>query len=93
MLYIIKTTNKELKKILLQQDDNDLLYHYTIYSPDLIAKKSIEYYYVVSDGKNEIKRRHYKVILRVIRTDRLRLNVKNEIPSREKNNQSLIDDA
>ena len=63
----------------MQQDYNNLLYHYTVYSPDLIAKKSIEYYYVVSDGKNKIKTDTYKVNITSDRNlDPLRLNVKNE---------------
>ena len=75
LLFIIKITSRnEFKKVLLQQDYNDLLYHYTIYSPDLIAKETIEYYYEVSDGKNKVKTDIYKVkITNDSNTDPLRL--------------------
>ncbi|WP_100332411.1 S-layer homology domain-containing protein [Bacillus xiapuensis] len=39
----------------LTENFDDQLYHHTIYSPSLIGKQSIEYFLVVSDGKNEIK--------------------------------------
>ena len=94
-LYYKNNEQTEYKKVLLQQDYNNLLYHYTVYSPDLIAKKSIEYYYVVSDGKNEIKSDTYKVNLTSDRNpDRLRLNVNNEeFLSGEKAIKASSDDA
>ena len=77
-LYYKNNGQEEFKKVLLQQDYNDLLYHHTIYSPDLIAKETIEYYYEVSDGKNKVKTDIYKVkITNDGNTDPLRLNVKN----------------
>ena len=54
-LFYKNNEQTEFKKVLLQQDNQDHLYHFTVYWLDLIAKKSIEYYYVVSDGTNEIK--------------------------------------
>ena len=94
-LYYKNNEQNDYKKVLLQQDYNNLLYHYTVYSPDLIAKKSIEYYYVVSDGKNEIKSDTYKVNLTSDRNpDRLRLNVNNEeFLSGEKAIKASSDDA
>lgn len=78
-LYYKNNEQSQYKKVLLQQDYNDLLYHFTVYSPDLIAKKYIEYYYMVSDGKNIIKTETYKInITSNQNPDPLRLNLKNE---------------
>lgn len=101
--YIVKTValfyknNQEqnYKKVLLQQDDHDQLYHYTIYAPELIGKKSLEYYYVVSDGTNEVKSETYRVKVKGGRSDaRLRLNVENgAILSGEKVLKAASDDS
>ncbi|WP_084552346.1 lamin tail domain-containing protein [Bacillus cihuensis] len=77
-LYYKNNEQTEYKRALLQQDYNDLLYHYTIYSPDLIGKENIEYYFIVSDGANEVKSNTYKVKITSDKNpDKLRLNVKN----------------
>lgn len=77
-LFYKNNEQDEFKKVLLQQDYNDLLYHYTIYSPDLIAKEYIEYYYEISDGTNKVRTDIFKVkITNDANTDPLRLNVKN----------------
>lgn len=101
--FIVKTValfyknNKEqhYKKVLLQQDYNDLLYHFTINAPDLIGKRSLEYYYVVSDGTNEVKSETYTVKVKGGRSDaRLRLNVENgAILSGEKVLKASSDDS
>ncbi|WP_052759806.1 S-layer homology domain-containing protein [Paenibacillus sp. DMB20] len=45
----------------LTQDYNDKLYHYNVSSADLIGRKYIEYYFVVSDGMNETETAKVKV--------------------------------
>ncbi|MFH5182380.1 S-layer homology domain-containing protein [Paenibacillus sp. TAB 01] len=45
----------------LYVDYNDFMYHFTIYSPDLIGKSYMEYYFVVSDGTHEITSNTYRV--------------------------------
>ncbi len=77
-LFYKNNEQDEFKKVSLQQDYNDLLYHYTIYLPDLIAKDTIEYYYEISDGTNKVKTDIFKIkITNDANTDPLRLNVKN----------------
>ncbi|MCQ6274753.1 lamin tail domain-containing protein [Bacillus sp. V3B] len=77
-LFYKNNEQSQFKKVLLQQDYNDLLYHFTVYSPDLIAKESIEYYYEASDGKNKTKTETHKVTIKSDEnSDPLRLNVKN----------------
>lgn len=61
----------------LTEDYGDLHYHHKIYAADLIGRKTIEYYYVVSDGFNEVTSPTYKVeITGGPDQSDLRLNVK-----------------
>ena len=94
-LFYKNNQEKNYKRVLLQQDYNDLRYHHTIYAPDLIGKKSVEYYYVVSDGTHEVKSETYTMRVTGGRSDaRLRLNVENgEILSGEKVLKAASDDA
>ncbi|HWO95043.1 MAG TPA: lamin tail domain-containing protein [Bacillus sp. (in: firmicutes)] len=94
-LYYRNNEQTEYKKALLQQDYNDQLYHYMIYSPDLIAKEYIEYYFNVSDGTNEVKSNTYKVKITSDKNpDKLRLNVKSgDILSGEEIIKATSDDA
>ncbi|KEZ47326.1 lamin tail domain-containing protein [Metabacillus indicus] len=43
----------DYQSVILKENYDDMLYHHTIYSPDLIGRKSVEYYFSVSDGINE----------------------------------------
>ena len=55
-LYYKNNEKTEYKKVLLQQDYNDLaLSFYDLFTRSDCQRKSIEYYYVVSDGTNEVK--------------------------------------
>ncbi|MDX8289405.1 lamin tail domain-containing protein [Metabacillus indicus] len=75
----------DYKSAILKENYDDMLYHHTIYSPDLIGNKSVDYYFVVSDGMNET-RSNTKTILVTSDFDDadLRLNVKDgDILSKE----------
>ncbi|MGE6630176.1 metallophosphoesterase [Bacillus sp. NPDC077027] len=47
-------TNRKgsFKEVSLQKDDNDRLFHYIVYSPELIGKEQLEYQIEASDGQN-----------------------------------------
>ncbi|MDR9854791.1 S-layer homology domain-containing protein [Paenibacillus sp. VCA1] len=63
----------------LTEDYNDMLYHYKLSSADLIGRKFIEYYFVVSDGVNETKSDLVRVAITGGVSDApLRLNVKDQ---------------
>lgn len=63
---------------ILAEDFDDMMYHHTIYSPDIIAKEYIEYYFVVSDGTNEVTSETFKISIESgLNDSSLRLNVKN----------------
>ncbi|RAK19887.1 S-layer family protein [Anoxybacillus vitaminiphilus] len=69
----------EYKSVDLIQDFNDSLYHYTIYSPELIGKSFIEYYVVISDGANDVTTE--KQIIAITQEEKqqgIRLNVTDE---------------
>lgn len=69
----------EYSEGILQENYDDLLYHHTIYSPDLIGHKYVDYYFVVSDGTNEVKSESYRVtITNDLDDSSLRLNLKDE---------------
>lgn len=78
LFYKISDQNDYQMKI-LQQDSTSGLFHSTIYSPELIGKDFVDYYFVASDGSNEKTSDTYRVD---ITTDHdqssLRLNVKEE---------------
>lgn len=67
----------EYTKRYLAESFDDTFYHYTIYSPELIGREYVDYYYVVSDGTNEITTETYRLTI-VGGQDKsaLRLNVK-----------------
>lgn len=69
----------EYKSVDLLQNFNDDLYHYTIYSPELIGKSFIEYYLVVSDGTNDVTTKKQQIsIIHEEKPQGVRLNVTNE---------------
>ncbi|MFC0272253.1 lamin tail domain-containing protein [Metabacillus herbersteinensis] len=76
----------EYKDVIVKEDYDDLLYHHTIPSPDLIGNEQVEYYFVASDGTNEVRSETYQIkITSDIDTSSLRLNVKdNDILTGEK---------
>lgn len=66
----------EYKSVILQQDFNSKLFHYTVYSPEMIGKKYFEYFFILSDGINESKSQMYKVkITNEQNMDNLRVNI------------------
>ncbi|MGG0855789.1 metallophosphoesterase [Metabacillus fastidiosus] len=66
----------DYKEALLQRNKTDQLYYHKIYSPEIIGKEYIEYYFIVSDGFNETKSDTYKVIVNSnLNKDSLRLNI------------------
>ena len=76
----------EYTQVLLIENFDDMMYHHTIYSPEIIGNQYVEYYFVVSDGANEVTSETYKInITSDLDDSSLRLNVKsNEIVSKEK---------
>jgi Calcineurin-like phosphoesterase/Lamin Tail Domain len=67
----------DYSEVILQENFDDMMYHHTIYSPDIIGKKYVEYYYVVSDGFTEVTSDTYKIsITSDLDDSSLRLNVK-----------------
>ncbi|MCM3631522.1 S-layer homology domain-containing protein [Paenibacillus glycanilyticus] len=76
-LYYKSNLDAGYTKRYLAESFDDTLYHYTIYSPELIGRDYIEYYYVVSDGQNEVTSDKYRTQVKG-NTDHspLRLNVK-----------------
>ncbi|MEH7384192.1 lamin tail domain-containing protein [Bacillus sp. JJ1521] len=76
-LYYKINHQDEYSEAILQENYDDLLYHHTIYSPDLIGHEYVDYYFVVSDGKNEVKSETYRVtITNDLDDSSLRLNLK-----------------
>ncbi|WP_078381799.1 lamin tail domain-containing protein [Sutcliffiella halmapala] len=67
----------DFTQAILAKDYNDLLYHHTIYSPDIIAKEYVEYYFQISDGTNEVTSETYQIqVTSELDFSSLRLNVK-----------------
>jgi len=85
-LFYRSNNQTEYTQAILVENFDDMMYHHTIYSPELIGKKYVEYYFVVSDGINEVTSETYKVAITSDFDDAsLRLNVKtDEIVSKEK---------
>lgn len=77
---------QDYTQVLLAEDFDDMMYHHTIYSPEIIGNQYAEYYFVVSDGTNEVTSDTYKIaITNDLDDSSLRLNAKsNEIVSKEK---------
>ncbi|MBU7316212.1 S-layer homology domain-containing protein [Paenibacillus oleatilyticus] len=76
-LYFRSDNQAEYTKRYLYQNYNDKKYHYTVYSPDLIGKTYIEYYFKVSDGTNETTSPVYRSnVTGGMNKDSLRLNLK-----------------
>ncbi|MCS0543512.1 hypothetical protein NXY55_26405, partial [Aeromonas veronii] len=69
----------DFNEVMLQENYDDLLFHHTIHAPALIGREYIDYYYVVSDGSNEVKSETYRInIKNELNHSSLRLNLKNE---------------
>ena len=67
----------DYKKVYLRENFDDGLYHYTVYSPELIGKDYVEYYAVATDGSNTFTTEKQQVeITRDPKATGLRLNVK-----------------
>ncbi|WP_248929574.1 S-layer homology domain-containing protein [Paenibacillus hamazuiensis] len=67
----------EFTKRYLTESFADTYYHYKVYAPELIGREYLDYYFVISDGKNEITTGTYRVqITGGMDHSDLRLNVK-----------------
>ncbi|WP_338788062.1 lamin tail domain-containing protein [Metabacillus sp. FJAT-53654] len=78
-LYYRTNDQADFKETLLGLDSETHLYKNMIYASDLIAKEYVEYFFVVSDGSNEVKSDTYKIsINNEIDNSDLRLNVKDD---------------
>jgi Calcineurin-like phosphoesterase/Lamin Tail Domain/LPXTG cell wall anchor motif len=76
-LFYRTNTQTDYNEAILAEDFDDMMYHHTIYSPDIIGKEYVEYYFVVSDGTNEVTSETYKLtITSELDNSSLRLNVK-----------------
>ncbi|MEO2202831.1 S-layer homology domain-containing protein [Paenibacillus pabuli] len=63
----------------LTEDYDDTMYHYKMTSADLIGRKTIEYYFVASDGINETRTETTSIsVTGGVGDESLRLNVKDE---------------
>ncbi|WP_449537535.1 lamin tail domain-containing protein [Ferdinandcohnia sp. Marseille-Q9671] len=78
-LFYKMNNQSEYQEAIIQEDYNDMLYHHTIYSPDLIGNQNVDYYFVVSDGHQEVESDHYRVtITNDLDQSSLRVNVKDD---------------
>ncbi|MBP1083977.1 MULTISPECIES: lamin tail domain-containing protein [Bacillus] len=73
-----KTDGEEdYKKATLSQDYNDTFYHHILYSPEIIGKTYVDYYFVVSDGTNQTESGNYRIaVTNDLDHSSLRMNVK-----------------
>ncbi|WP_158560834.1 lamin tail domain-containing protein [Paenibacillus contaminans] len=78
MTLFYKTDDQaDFTKANLRQDYGDKQYYYTIYSPELLGKSSVTYYYEASDGTNTARSGTKTIAIRSDRSEKpLRLNVK-----------------
>ncbi|QHA90718.1 metallophosphoesterase [Bacillus sp. N1-1] len=74
-LFYKHESEENFRKVYLKEDFDDTFYHHTIYSPDLIGRKGIEYYTEVSDGTNRIKSDVKKIEIEQPVNNPVRLNV------------------
>ncbi|WP_409344764.1 lamin tail domain-containing protein [Paenibacillus sp. MBLB4367] len=75
-LYYKANDQTAFTKANLRQDYDDKLYYYTIYSPELLGKTAITYYYEAGDGTNVTKSATKTIAIRSDRSEEpLRLNV------------------
>ncbi|WP_309121453.1 lamin tail domain-containing protein [Paenibacillus sp.] len=76
-LYYKTNQQTEYTKRYLKEDFNDSMYHHLIYSPEMIGREYIDYYFEFSDGINERTSETFRVRIEGGRdTSDLRLNVK-----------------
>ncbi|MFC4099099.1 S-layer homology domain-containing protein [Paenibacillus xanthanilyticus] len=76
-LYYRTDASAAFTKRYLYEDYADKMFHLTIYSPELIGRQAVEYYYEASDGTHTVKSDPFKVnILTKHSHADLRLNVK-----------------
>jgi len=76
-LYYKTNQQTDYTKRYLKEDFNDSMYHYLIYSPEIIGREYVDYYYEYSDGTNERTSETFRVRVQGGRdTADLRLNVK-----------------
>ncbi len=85
-VYYRTNEQETFQTALLTEDYDDMLYHYRIYSPEIIGKEYVEYYFVASDGVNQVTSDSYQVkVTNDLNDSSLRLNVsEGEIVNGEK---------
>ncbi|WP_052659534.1 lamin tail domain-containing protein [Bacillus alveayuensis] len=75
-LYYRTDHSQNFKKINLEEDYNSRLYEHIIYSPEIIGRKFVEYYFKASDGTNIVTSETYTITIEnVFDKKGLRLNV------------------
>ncbi|SDJ99325.1 lamin tail domain-containing protein [Sediminibacillus albus] len=75
-VYYRANGQEDYQSALLQEDYDDMLYHHRIYSPEIIAKDYVEYYFTASDGTNQVTSETYRVqVTNELDDSSLRLNV------------------
>lgn len=78
-VYIRSDKDTEFSRYRLTEDFNDTMYHYNLSSASLIGRKTIEYYFVVSDGVHETRSDKTSIsITGGVSDEALRLNVKDQ---------------
>lgn len=85
-VYYRTNEQETFQTALLTEDYDDMLYHHRIYSPEIIGKEYVEYYFVASDGVNQVTSDRYQVkVTNDLDDSSIRLNVnEGEIVNGEK---------
>ncbi|WDH82936.1 MULTISPECIES: S-layer homology domain-containing protein [Paenibacillus] len=79
VLFYKTDKDSEFTKRYLYLSYDDSNYHYTVYSPELIGSKQLEYYLELSDGTNERQTEpKFVEITGNVQSDELRLNVQED---------------
>lgn len=75
-VYYRMNEQETFQTALLTEDYDDMLYHYRIYSPEIIGKEYVEYYFVASDGVNQVMSDRYQIkVTNDLDDSSIRLNV------------------
>ncbi|MFC0214007.1 S-layer homology domain-containing protein [Paenibacillus chartarius] len=60
-LYYKTNLQSEYTKRYLAESFADTYYHYKVYAPELIGRAHVDYYFVISDGRNELTTETYRI--------------------------------
>ncbi|MDL4842672.1 lamin tail domain-containing protein [Aquibacillus rhizosphaerae] len=78
-VYYRANDQEQYQQALLEEDYDDMMYHYRIYSPEIIAKDYVDYYFVASDGTNEVTSDVYRInVTNDLDNSSLRVNIKQD---------------